>query len=195
MASRLPSAAAALLALSASVLATAGVPNSLIDNETELPGVRNLMRLIKRRDFPCSRAKFPKCNLLSGAGLSGQLFFSNDTEYAATIDSYYSGDVQDVRPFCILKPETTQQVATALKALSAQSSGCWTVAVRSGGHSFFPSNNAAHGVTIDLGRLNSVTYTQDSEAESNVRTLPNLPLVRVLSYCPRMYACVGRRFC
>ncbi|WYZ46147.1 hypothetical protein EsH8_IX_000372 [Colletotrichum jinshuiense] len=145
MASRLPSAAAALLALSASVLATAGVPNSLIDNETELPG----------------------CNLLSGAGLSGQLFFSNDTEYAATIDSYYSGDVQDVRPFCILKPETTQQVAAALKALSAEAGGCWTVAVRSGGHSFFPSNNAAHGVTIDLGRLNSVTYTQNSEAESN----------------------------
>ncbi|OLN97392.1 Bifunctional solanapyrone synthase 1 [Colletotrichum chlorophyti] len=102
------------------------------------------------------------CDALSRAGLADQLYFPKDVEYTATIESYYSGDVQDVTPRCILQPETTQHVADALKALSAEEGGCWTVAIRSGGHSPFPSNNAAHGVTIDLGRLSSVTYTDNS---------------------------------
>ncbi|KAF4778857.1 FAD binding domain-containing protein [Colletotrichum scovillei] len=98
----------------------------------------------------CPYMHIEDCDVLIDAGLSGKIFFSNDTEYAVTIQSYYSGDVQDVRPSCIFKPTTSQQVSDAIKALNSEAFGCWTVAIRSGGHSPFPSNNAANGVTIDL---------------------------------------------
>ncbi|KAK1543977.1 FAD binding domain-containing protein [Colletotrichum paranaense] len=104
------------------------------------------------------------CDILIRAGLSGQIFFSNDTEYAVTIQSYYSGDVQDVRPSCILKPTTSQQVSDAIKPLNREALGCWTVAIRSGGHSPFPSNNAANGVTIDLGGINSISYMENPDS-------------------------------
>ncbi|KAK1495536.1 FAD binding domain-containing protein [Colletotrichum cuscutae] len=104
------------------------------------------------------------CDILIRAGLSGQIFFSNDTEYDVTIQSYYSGDVQDVRPSCILKPTTSQQVSDAIKSLNSEALGCWTVAIRSGGHSPFPSNNAANGVTIDLGGINSISYMEKPDS-------------------------------
>ncbi|KAK1674082.1 hypothetical protein BDP55DRAFT_554759, partial [Colletotrichum godetiae] len=101
-------------------------------------------------------------DVLVCAGLSEYIFFSNDTEYATTIASYYFGDVKVVRTSCVLKPKTSNQVSDAVKALSSSTGGCWTVAIRSGGHSPYPSNNAANGVTIGLGRLNSVEYEENS---------------------------------
>ncbi|KAG7044189.1 FAD binding domain-containing protein [Colletotrichum scovillei] len=112
-------------------------------------------------------SQFTGCDVLIDAGLSGKIFFSNDTEYAVTIQSYYSGDVQDVRPSCIFKPTTSQQVSDAIKALNSEAFGCWTVAIRSGGHSPFPSNNAANGVTIDLGGINSITYTDNPDSQGH----------------------------
>ncbi|KAJ0336656.1 hypothetical protein COL154_013472 [Colletotrichum chrysophilum] len=105
------------------------------------------------------------CAALVHAGLSPQLYFSADSEYVETLESYYDGAVQEVTPRCVFKPENTAQVATALRALSAEDGGCWTVAIRSGGHSPVPNNNAQNGVTIDLGRHDSVTYREDEHAE------------------------------
>ncbi|KAJ0268191.1 hypothetical protein COL940_013630 [Colletotrichum noveboracense] len=105
------------------------------------------------------------CAALVHAGLSPQLYFSADSEYVETLESYYDGAVQEVTPRCVFKPENTAQVATALRALSAEDSGCWSVAIRSGEHSPVPNNNAQNGVTIDLGRLDSVTYTEDDHGE------------------------------
>ncbi|KAI8215275.1 putative FAD-linked oxidoreductase [Colletotrichum sp. SAR 10_77] len=105
------------------------------------------------------------CAALVHAGLSPQLYFSADSEYVQTLESYYDGAVQEVTPRCVFKPENTAQVATALRALSAEDGGCWSVAIRSGGHSPVPNNNAQNGVTIDLGRLDSVTYREDQNAE------------------------------
>ncbi|KAJ5017056.1 hypothetical protein K4K57_009892 [Colletotrichum sp. SAR 10_99] len=105
------------------------------------------------------------CATLVHAGLSPQLYFSADSEYVETLESYYDGAVQEVTPRCVFKPENTAQVATALKTLSAEDGGCWTVAIRSGGHSPVPNNNAQNGVTIDLGRLDSVTYREDGHAQ------------------------------
>ncbi|KAI8297733.1 putative FAD-linked oxidoreductase [Colletotrichum sp. SAR11_240] len=105
------------------------------------------------------------CAALVHAGLSPQLYFSADSEYVETLESYYDGAVQKVTPRCVFKPENTAQVATALKALSAEDGGCWSVAIRSGGHSPVPNNNAQNGVTIDLGRLDSVKYREDDHAE------------------------------
>ncbi|TDZ30166.1 FAD-dependent monooxygenase yanF [Colletotrichum spinosum] len=100
------------------------------------------------------------CAALARAGLSEQLSFPAEAEYNGTIESYYDGGVQDLSPRCVFKPETTQQVSDALRTLSLEGGSCWSVAIRSGGHSVFPNNNAQNGVTIDLGRLNSVTYAE-----------------------------------
>lgn len=57
-------------------------------------------------------------------------------------------------------PESAGEVAVAIKALVAAGTN---FAIRSGGSNFWPSNNIKDGVTIDLGRLNSVTYDAETE--------------------------------
>ncbi|KAG9256601.1 FAD binding domain-containing protein [Emericellopsis atlantica] len=99
-----------------------------------------------------------QCRALSNAGLSEVLYYPEDDEYASTLSSYYSADVQDIKPRCVLQPHSTAQVSTALKALSEEDGKCWLVGIRSGGHSPFPSNNVKQGVTIDLGALDEVHY-------------------------------------
>ncbi|KAJ0158872.1 Bifunctional solanapyrone synthase [Colletotrichum tanaceti] len=100
---------------------------------------------------------FLQCRLLADAGLGSQLFFQGDGEYTKTLETYYGGESKDLRPHCILKPETVEQVTTAIKTLNTPQAGkCWNVAIRAGGHSNFPASNTASGVTIDLVRLNTL---------------------------------------
>lgn len=108
-----------------------------------------------------------QCDALARAGLSDQLYLQNSTEYKDTLHTYYDGSIQALTPRCVLKPTSTQHVADALKALSEEAGNCWTVGIRSGGHSVAPNNNAQNGVTIDLGLLNSVTYTENAGSEVN----------------------------
>ncbi|KAM7196298.1 putative FAD-linked oxidoreductase [Naviculisporaceae sp. PSN 640] len=100
------------------------------------------------------------CQALAQAGLGGLLYFATDSEYNTTITGYYAADVQDVKPTCILKPLTAAHVSKAVKVLNSgqgKTQG-WTMAVKSGGHAPYASNNVQNGVTIDLARLNSVTF-------------------------------------
>jgi len=57
-----------------------------------------------------------------------------------------------------VKPETVQNVAKAIKVLNSDEFRSFKVAIRSGGHAPYASNNVQDGVTTDLGRLNSITY-------------------------------------
>ena len=66
--------------------------------------------------------------------------------------------MQDVKPACIFKPATAQDVAKGIKALNSNQTQKWNVAVKGGGHAPYASNNVQDGVTIDLARLNSVVY-------------------------------------
>ncbi|KAM7213128.1 FAD binding domain containing protein [Rhypophila decipiens] len=100
------------------------------------------------------------CQALAQAGLASLLYYSTDGEYNTTITGYYAADVQDVKPRCILKPTTAEHVSKAIKVLNSpqgQSQG-WKLAVKSGGHAPYASNNVQNGVTIDLARMNSVSY-------------------------------------
>ncbi|KAK8090456.1 Bifunctional solanapyrone synthase [Apiospora hydei] len=72
--------------------------------------------------------------------------------YQASLDSYYSLDVREIKPVCVFRPRTAQHVSRAIKVLSKSTAG--NVAVRGGGHSIWPNNNVADGVTIDLSLLN-----------------------------------------
>lgn len=106
-----------------------------------------------------------QCGPLATAGLVDHLFYSNDTEYIQSITTYYSGSVQAVKPWCILRPETTDQVALAVKTLSFATGSNWAVAVRGGGHAFFPAaNNVERGVVIDLSLMNGIHFEKCSQS-------------------------------
>jgi len=99
-----------------------------------------------------------KCQALIRAGLGDLVYFSRDAEYNGTITTYYAADVQDVKPSCIFKPKTAVDVSKAIKVLNSQEGKNFPVAIRSGGHAPYASNNIKDGVVIDLSRLNSVTH-------------------------------------
>ncbi|TQN67661.1 Bifunctional solanapyrone synthase, partial [Colletotrichum shisoi] len=74
----------------------------------------------------------------------------------------YGGESKDLRPHCILKPETVEQVTAAIKTLNTPQVGkCWNVAIRAGGHSNFPASNTTSGVTIDLVRPNTLSLNDN----------------------------------
>ena len=105
-----------------------------------------------------------KCDALIATGLGDRVYFADDAEYGSSIKSYYSGTVQAVKPWCIVRPESSEDVSLALKALVGTSAaGNWDVAVRGGGHSHWPSNNVGNGVTIDLSLMNSTVYDEAKE--------------------------------
>ncbi|KAI5926902.1 FAD-binding domain-containing protein [Camillea tinctor] len=92
-------------------------------------------------------------------GLQDQIFLPATNEYAARIDSYFSNCAK-LKPACILMPQTTADVATAIKALVNAGQ---KFAIRSGGSNFWPSNNINGGVTIDLGHMNAISYDRETE--------------------------------
>lgn len=93
--------------------------------------------------------------------------FPSDAEYEVSMLSYYSVAVQQLRPWCIVRPNTSKHVSQDLIALiEASPAGNWDIAVRGGGHSHFASNNVANGVTIDLSRMNWTVYNRDSVGHS-----------------------------
>lgn len=113
--------------------------------------------MTKSREPQSAHPCHAQCRLLAGAGLGSQLFFQGDDEYTATLQTYYSGESREITPPCILKPDTAQQVSVAIKTLNSDKAGrCWDVAIRAGGHSNFVASNTASGVTIDLGKLNTL---------------------------------------
>lgn len=109
-----------------------------------------------------------QCDALITAGLADRVLTAIDAEYEARISTYWSVSAQ-LRPWCIVKPETVAEVSLALTTLTNanQGAGDWQIAVRGGGHSFWPgANNIDNGVTIDLGSLNSSTYDSDTALAS-----------------------------
>ena len=70
--------------------------------------------------------------------------------------SAYWSRVAQKRPYCLICPTTTSEVAQTLKAI-VRSSEC-KFAVRSGGHTAWGASAIEDGITIDLGGMNATTY-------------------------------------
>ncbi|KAI0412610.1 FAD-binding domain-containing protein [Xylaria grammica] len=100
-----------------------------------------------------------QADCLVKAGLQDRIVLPSTDEYAERIGSYFNNGAK-LKPACILMPQTTTEVATAIKALV---NAHQKFAVRSGGSNFWPSNNIDGGVTIDLGRMNSIEYDPGTE--------------------------------
>ncbi|KAI0887607.1 FAD binding domain-containing protein [Annulohypoxylon maeteangense] len=103
------------------------------------------------------------CEALKAAGLGDRLLFATDAGYEPQIESWYSANAR-MRPYCLVLPQSTDEVSTALTALvnANDGAGDWHVAIRSGGHGWPGSNNIADGVTIDLTMMNSSSYDKQA---------------------------------
>lgn len=101
----------------------------------------------------CSRgylADYFQCDSLKAAGLEARISYPESTQYEIRQNLYWSINNQ-LNPWCIVQPEDTAEVASALKAL-VDTENC-KFAVRSGGHTpYTGANNINEGVTIDLGK-------------------------------------------
>lgn len=109
-----------------------------------------------------------QCKALVAAGLGSNVLFPSTPGdgYQASLSSYYSLDVQEIKPACVYQPQKTADVSRAIKILSKLGSA--RVAVRGGGHSVWPNNNIADGVTIDLSLLSRTQVHQPSKSNSAV---------------------------
>ncbi|KAK8048143.1 Bifunctional solanapyrone synthase [Apiospora phragmitis] len=104
-----------------------------------------------------------QCQALVDTGLGDNILFPSTpgSGYQASLDSYYSLDVREIKPACVFQPRTADDVSKAIRVLWKPLSG--NVAVRGGGHSIWPNNNVAGGVTIDLSLLNQTEVHQPNE--------------------------------
>ncbi|KXJ88667.1 hypothetical protein Micbo1qcDRAFT_184878 [Microdochium bolleyi] len=100
------------------------------------------------------------CDSLKLAGLGERLLFRNTTAYTEREESFFSLN-ERLAPTCIFQPADKHEVSLGLTTL-LEVPGC-QLAIRSGGHHHAAGiNNIHRGVTIDLVKLNGVSYSKDS---------------------------------
>ncbi|KAF5025129.1 hypothetical protein F66182_2830 [Fusarium sp. NRRL 66182] len=105
-------------------------------------------------------SSIPQAACLVAAGLESLILTPTDAEFTARQESYWSNSAK-IKPACIVQPQTPEDVASVVRALAAAGQ---KFAVRSGGHtSWAGSNNIHDGVTVDLVRLNKVTFNASAE--------------------------------
>ena len=98
--------------------------------------------------------------------LPGKVLLPDSHEYTESLDTYFSAQESQIKPACIVRPQTTEDVVTVLSLLVRANRlhgiGSLKFAIRSGGHACFAeSANASDGVTIDLRGLNSIEVKKD----------------------------------
>ncbi len=92
---------------------------------------------------------------------------AGSTAYEASVASYFSQQQQAVQPACVVSPQTTQDVSTAIRILTSHTDGQCKFSIRSGGHaSWAGASNIAGGVVIDIRALNSVDVHSDTSTVS-----------------------------
>jgi FAD/FMN-containing dehydrogenase len=104
-----------------------------------------------------------QCDQLFTAGLQDLVLLRDSTAYVDREASYWAAN-SPLQPSCIVQPLSTDDVSRIVKALAKTSS---LVALRSGGHTQWTGSNDVHnGVTIDLGKMKSITYDSQSKLAS-----------------------------
>ncbi|KAI5857352.1 putative oxidoreductase [Durotheca rogersii] len=111
------------------------------------------------------------------AALGNRVILPGSSDFSDSLSGYYSQQESTIQPQCIVRPESTAEVSSALKTLSrvsknltrsADKAQC-RVAVRSGGHGINAgAANIQNGVTIDLSYLNSTTVSNKKVASIGV---------------------------
>ncbi|KAK7984547.1 hypothetical protein PG989_011949 [Apiospora arundinis] len=97
------------------------------------------------------------CGALASA-LPGNVFFRNSTTFTFANSNRWSGTAA-LFPSCIVLPESTEDVSTAIKVITKQQ--C-PFALKSGGHMANPgANNIVEGVSLDLSWINTTELSRD----------------------------------
>ncbi|KAL3492131.1 hypothetical protein BJX62DRAFT_250876 [Aspergillus germanicus] len=101
---------------------------------------------------------------LREAGLGDVLYLRDDPRYEERVSSHWSATAQ-LRPWAIVQPRNTAEVAKAVKGIVAMQDVKF--AVRSGGHMHWAgASSLTDGITIDLGLMNATTYDTETEIAS-----------------------------
>ncbi|KAI9674528.1 MAG: hypothetical protein M1817_001866 [Caeruleum heppii] len=102
----------------------------------------------------------PKCAALART-MKKQISYPDEPGYQTSLSTYWSALAGSLSPSCVMSPETTQNMATAMKTLVT---GECHFAVRGGGHTpWAGAANVESGVTIDLGSMRNVTVSPDQK--------------------------------
>ena len=89
--------------------------------------------------------------------LYNRTLFPGQAAFESRIGSYFDIKQQDLTPHCIVQPKDPEEVALAVKILTA--TRLCKFAIRSGGHTpYAGASNIEDGVTLDLQFLNAVQY-------------------------------------
>ncbi|KAF2230547.1 oxidoreductase [Viridothelium virens] len=97
--------------------------------------------------------------------MKDRVVFPNATAYSDSVGSYWSLKNVDIHPNCIVLPESSEEVSTAISILSS-GANIWQdkcqFAVRGGGHTpYAGAANIEQGVVIDLSNMPSLGLAPD----------------------------------
>ena len=106
--------------------------------------------------------------------LKDKVIYPDEAAYAASLASYWSQQETLVSPTCIVRPESSEDVSSAVWLLGLMSrygsylgGGRCLFAIRGGGHApFAGAANIDQGVTIDLSRMKTVSVNSDHSLTS-----------------------------
>lgn len=133
----------------------------------------------RRRDAANARPQAPNTPLSAVSAallddLPESVFTEAQSQFAASVDSYWADQQREIVPECVVKPRTDAEVAIAVKIINnhftqaiSQGREPLKFAVRGAGHSAIPGfSNAAGGVVVDLSLLNHVELSADRSTVS-----------------------------
>ncbi|KAF2679175.1 FAD binding domain-containing protein [Lentithecium fluviatile CBS 122367] len=105
---------------------------------------------------------------LQNCSLPDLVFYSNNSAYETSVNSYWAVQETEVRPACVVIVANAAHVQTAVSVLAKINSKTVTCpfAVRAGGHGKSGNSNQQGGVNIDLSALNEVTVSSDGKEVS-----------------------------
>ncbi|KAJ5736907.1 Bifunctional solanapyrone synthase [Penicillium malachiteum] len=107
------------------------------------------------------------CDLVDTA-IPDRISYPASASYVTAQSSYYSAHESEIRPACILTPESPKEVSrfvelvTRQAANSPRSHPVAKFAIRGGGHAVFAgAANIESGITVDMRALSSVSLSDD----------------------------------
>ncbi|PWY85810.1 FAD-binding domain-containing protein [Aspergillus sclerotioniger CBS 115572] len=95
--------------------------------------------------------------------VEGKVFTPKTSTYKESLSSYFSFQERSLKPACIVRPTSAQDVSTIIKALAtAHRKSGDKFAVRSNGQALFAGAANIHdGVTIDLRAMHGIRISED----------------------------------
>ncbi|PNS14744.1 hypothetical protein CAC42_1766 [Sphaceloma murrayae] len=134
---------------------TGALLNRGIDVDT-IPDLHNLKGDISQQ--------LPQCRALDQIYGTDQLLQSNNQEFVAFTNGYWSKQQSDTQPACVFRPDDADAVSVVI--LISRLTTC-PFAVKSGGHAaFVGGSNIPGGITVDFSRMQEIELSADKKIAS-----------------------------